>query len=278
MSHFSVLMSIYKGESSTWLEESLDSIVFGSQVTPSQIVCVFDGPVTEQLESVFVKYDSRFEGLIHKVTLPINVGLGRALREGLLHCKYDLVARMDADDVVEPVRFKKQVTLLDENKEVDIVGAMAIDIDGQGREIGIRRVPENNTQIKELLWACPIIHPSVMFRKSKILEAGSYSKYLRRRQDYDLWFRCAKAGCNFYNIQEPLIKYRVTDDSHKRNSLSVAWEQYKIGRNGVKALGLGWRARVGVLYPVIKAVMPLPVRKALIKLVRRFDPRVRKGV
>lgn len=278
MSHFSVLMSIYKGENATWLEKSLDSVVFGSQITPSQIVCVFDGPVTEELESVFTKYDNQFEGLIKKIKLPINVGLGRALREGLGFCKYELVARMDADDIIEPSRFTKQVKLLDENKEIDIVGTMAWDIDESGNAVSLRRVPEKDGQIKELLWTCPIIHPSVMFRKSKVLEAGSYSTHLRRRQDYELWFRCAKNGCNFHNIQEPLIRYRVTDDSHKRNSLSVAWEQYKIGLNGVKTLELGWRARVGVLYPVIKAAMPLPVRKALIKLVRRFDPRVREGV
>lgn len=274
MKDFSILMSIYKNENPEWLKESLSSLIMGSQTRPSQIVCVLDGPVTDELEEVVSSFVNETEVLIDLVRITKNVGLGRALREGLKHCKHNIVARIDADDIVEPSRFTKQLGFLDENPKIDIVGSMAIDIDSYGSIIGLRRVPEKNSQIRRLIWACPIIHPSIMFRKSKVLEAGSYSDKLRRRQDYELWFRCVQNGCKFYNIQEPLIKYRVTENSHKKNNLFVAWEQYRIGRKGVKMLGLGWKAKLGVCYPVVKALMPLTARRVLMKLTRRFDPRV----
>jgi hypothetical protein len=97
---------------------------------------------------------------------------------------------------------------------------------------------------------------------------------LKRRQDYELWFRCAKSGAKFANIDEPLIRYRITDQTYARNSIKVTWTQAIIGFKGSRELSLGFKAQIGVFYPVIKAILPLKLRKSIENIVKKFDPRV----
>lgn len=272
---FSLLLPVYYKDSSNWLKKALDSALVNQGLKPSQVVIVCDGEVSSDLNFLICSYKKKFSEKIDVLRLEQNEGLGTALNKGLTLCRFDLVARLDADDECYPNRFHTQVSFMKENTSVDILGSSAVIIDDNGIESGKLEVPSSHEIIYKYMWACPIIHPSVMFRKSKILGIGSYSTSLRRRQDYELWFRCASEGCHFHNLQEPLIKYRVTDSSYKRNSLSVAWTQYKIGRKGVSLLGLGVKARLGVMFPVVKALLPPPLRKMLTHVANLFDPRGR---
>ena len=52
-----------------------------------------------------------------------NQGLGKALNEGLRHCSYELVARMDTDDICYPTRFEEEVKYMGENPDTDICGS-----------------------------------------------------------------------------------------------------------------------------------------------------------
>lgn len=269
----SVLMSVYKGDEPNWFDEALQSILIDQ--TPAQLTLVVDGPVPEILESIISIYKSNFPAVLDVIQLENNKGLAHALNVGLRHCNHELVARMDSDDISCPGRLKVQQQRFCNDNQLDILGSPAIDINAEGLEVGKRGVPKSHEEIYKLMWTCPLVHPSVMFKKDKILAAGGYSEELKRRQDYELWFRCAKLGHRFANTEEPLIKYRVTDDSHKRNSLSVAWSQYKIGLKGVSSLGLGVKARLGVAFPVVKALLPTPLRKLLTHVANLFDPRGR---
>lgn len=270
---FSVLMSVYARENPQWLRQSLSSILSEQIVKPAQVVLVVDGPLNDELELVIADFQQHYGYILDVCRLESNRGLGYALYEGLLHCKFDWVARMDADDIALPQRFSCQLEFIMRNSDVDIVGSYAEDMDETGATIGERKVPVGAAQIHQLMWTCPLIHPSVMYRKSVVLMAGSYSKTLKRRQDYDLWFRCAKAGAGFANIAEPLIRYRITDQTYARNSFGVAWNQAIIGFKGCRDLSLGLKAQVGVFYPVAKAVLPLKLRKGLEGIIKKFDPR-----
>ena len=101
---FSVLMSVYYKERPEQLRESLDS-VFSQTLLPTEVVLVEDGPLTPGLYNEIERFKSACPQL-KVVRLHENGGLGKALNEGLKHCSYDLVARMDSDDICFPDRFR----------------------------------------------------------------------------------------------------------------------------------------------------------------------------
>ncbi len=117
--NFSVLMSLYIKEKPEFFRHSLDSIL-ANTVLPSEIVVVLDGPITEELRQVLDEFVSKNIGLFKVVELAKNQGLGLALREGILHCSNELVARMDTDDICNPNRFELQLKEFEEDAHLDI--------------------------------------------------------------------------------------------------------------------------------------------------------------
>lgn len=118
---FSVLISVYHREVPSYLSASLQSI-FNQTLVPSEVVLVKDGPLTPELDLVIDEFVAKYSTL-KIVILPENVGLGRALNEGLKHCSHELVARMDSDDICKPDRFEKQIMAFEQQKDVAVVGS-----------------------------------------------------------------------------------------------------------------------------------------------------------
>lgn len=273
MNTFSVLMSVYSKDNPVWLDQSLDSILVNQTVLPSQVVLIVDGPISVDLKKCIEKYKILFPSILDVHIVDNNIGLGGVLNLGLEICRNELVARMDADDISLQDRFETQLEYFDQVPEIDILGTYSIEIDEEGKDLGIRTVPCGHKEIYRSMWACPVIHPTVMFKKSVIQSVGSYSEKLKRRQDYHLWFRCAKQGAIFANLPVETLKYRVTKNSPKKNGIGVAWTQTKIGLQGVAMLSLGWKAYVGVLYPTLAKCLPAFLRNSLTRIARNFDPR-----
>ena len=51
------------------------------------------------------------------------MGLGKALEIGITECQYDLIARMDSDDICHPERFEKQINFMIDNPDVKVLGS-----------------------------------------------------------------------------------------------------------------------------------------------------------
>ncbi len=113
MEAFSVLMSLYIKEKPQYLRECLDSVL-NQTVKPNEIVIVKDGPLTDELEAVLSEYIAKNPDLYTIVPLETNRGLGLALAEGILHCKNELVARMDTDEIGTMFRTVRSVFLKEE--------------------------------------------------------------------------------------------------------------------------------------------------------------------
>lgn len=121
MINFSVLLSVYYKESPLYLSQALYSIIKQS-IPPTEIILVEDGKLPKTLEKII----SQFQGsnsTIKIVQLPDNQGLGKALNEGIKHCSYELIARMDTDDIAKPDRFEKQIKIFEKYPDVDICSA-----------------------------------------------------------------------------------------------------------------------------------------------------------
>lgn len=210
---YSVLMSVYHKEKPAYLKESLHSML-NQSVPPDEIILVKDGPLTAALDDAIAEYAHRENFKV--IALPENLGLGKALNIGLQNCKHELVARMDTDDISKKNRCETQIKMLEDNK-ISVVGSAVEEfMDDDENFIAFRTVVEDSKAISRYMkYRNPMNHPTVMFRKKVIEAVGGYQDcYLH--EDYFLWIRLLEKGFLFKNINQPLVKMRVTDETYKR--------------------------------------------------------------
>lgn len=209
---YSVLMSLYKKERPEYLRIALDSMI-NQTVVPDEIVLVEDGPLTKELYDVLNEYDI----YLHRVKNKTNLGLGLALNAGLKECHNELIARMDTDDCSKPYRCEKQLKLFEEKPYLTIVGSHIDEFNGNITNIiSQRKVPITSGDIYNYAKRRSAFnHPTVMYRKSKVLEQGGYAN-LKRNQDVDLFGRMLFAGNKAENIDEALLWFRTSDELLKR--------------------------------------------------------------
>ena len=216
---FSVLISVYYKEIPRYLDRALQSITDDQILKPNEIVLIKDGPLTKELDEVIEKFKKKYPNLFKIVTLEKNYGLGKALNIGLENCTYELVARMDGDDISKPERFKKQIEIFQKNPKLDIVGSWIDEFIEKDEEIivrSIRKVPETSEEIYQKLKSiCAFNHVTVMYRKSKIIEAGSYLQEFAL-EDYYLWIRMALKRMKMFNYQKSLVLVRMNVEAIKR--------------------------------------------------------------
>lgn len=229
---FSVLMSVYKREKPEYLKQSIQSVL-NQTLLPSEIVIVKDGELTIELTKIIEDYKNNYKDLFKIIEIKKNVGLGRALNKGILNCKYDIVARMDTDDICRKDRFEKQVRLLKADKSLSIVGSWISEFNESIDDIISNRiVPSNNEEIKLFCKRRnPFNHMTVMYRKKDVLECGNY-EHFPWNEDYKLWINMIYMGKKAFNIPESLVYARVNKDLFKRRGgLEYAKMDIKIQRD-----------------------------------------------
>jgi len=273
---FSVLMSIFAKEQPDFFDIALESVWTSQLLKPSQIVIVKDGPLPDALENVIARWKEIIDdNVLTVIGLETNRGLGFALNTGLAQCDYDIVFRMDTDDRCAPDRFVEQFSFFNNNPNIDIIGTWCKVIDSNGNVTGVKEYPTTNMQLRELIWACPLVHPSVGFRKHKIEAIGSYDALLRRRQDYDLWFRAVANNLGLANIPKYLLYYRIDEKYYKKNNFKANLDQAKIGVKGLRLVKAKKSAYLAVYLPVLRSLLPTFIAKQFHKLLNYFDPRKR---
>lgn len=262
MAQFSVLMSLYIKERPEYLKESLDSVL-NQTVRPNQIVVVKDGPLTEELEAVLELFVSEENGLYTVVPLEQNQGLGLALREGIQHCNYELIARMDTDDIARKDRFELQLAEFEKDPDLDICGSHVLEFEGSIDNIVAKRtVPLTDFEIKKYQKRRDgFNHPAVMFRKSKVLESGNYQSCPLMEDTY-LWVNMFLHNAKAKNIDDFLLYFRVGKDMFERRGGWKYYKKYKQGRKMVYKTGyISWLDyHYTLLAQIVVALMPNKIR------------------
>ncbi len=212
---FSVLMSVYKNDKLEFLKTAIESVMHQS-IKPTEIVIVVDGPVEAEMTQLLKTYEKEMT-CFKVIFLEENLGLGNALEVGLSFCSYNLIARMDADDICVEDRFEKQVRAFQEDEELSIIGGQIEEfIDTIDAIIGIRKVPTENEEIRKYIKSrCPFNHMTVMFRKEEVEKVGGYLEW-HFNEDYYLWLRMYLANCKFRNLEDTLVYARVGEEMYQR--------------------------------------------------------------
>lgn len=215
---YSVIMSVYHKEKSEYLKQAIESIQ--AQIfSTNDFILVCDGPLNEPLDAVIAAKKQEMGKILTVVRLAKNGGLGNALNEGIKHCKNELVARMDSDDIAYPDRCEKQMMVFNTYPEVSICSGIVEEFTVDSNIVNIKRVPpETNAEILEFAKKRnPFNHPCVMYKKSAVEAVGSYQDFYLL-EDYYLWLRMLMAGYQGYNIQEPLLHMRAGSDMYLRRA------------------------------------------------------------
>lgn len=206
---FSVLMAVYYGDRPDYLNQAISSILDQSLV-PKEIVIVKDGILPFELENLLNNYKDKFPLLFNFIQIPKNSGLGTALSIGLKKCKYDIIARMDSDDICESNRFSIQINYF-LKFNLDILGCSIEEFNKEPGDLKIFRTPplDKASILKYSKFRNPFNHPTVIFNKQKILQIGNYSSEFLLFEDWHLWVRAIKNNLNTENLDLSLLNFRV---------------------------------------------------------------------
>lgn len=222
----SVLMPVYNAAAT--LAEALESL--GRQSLADFEVVVVDDGSTDHSLAVLEEW-SRTEPRL-RVLRRDHQGITAALNSGLEACQADLVARMDADDRAHPQRLELQAQYLLENPQTAVVGCLVKGFPEEQLREGFRvYIDWLNSLVsaeeiaREIFVESPLVHPSVLFRKAWVLEAGGFQEK-GWAEDYDLWLRLHLQGRKFGKVSKMLFEWREAPDRLTRTDSRYSLENF----------------------------------------------------
>ena len=178
----SVGIPIYNAEK--FLENAIKSVL-NQTFQDFELILIDDGSTDNSLEIArnFEKMDSRIR-VIHDGQ---NKRLPDRLNQLILESKFDLIARMDADDIMHPERLERQVDLL-RNSSYDLVSTSYFTINSKDRVVSSRIITKEELKLDDFYWVITIFYIHPFWLKSWYLDHFYDSKF-DRAEDYELWFR-----------------------------------------------------------------------------------------
>ena len=230
----SVVMAVFNQADT--LEAAVKSVL-NQSFKDFEFIIVNDASTAKTAASLKKIKDQR----VKIITNQTRLGLTRSLNLGLKKARSQYVARMDADDVSLPDRFKLQLDYLETHPDIGLLGSAVSLVGPSGRFLKIKRPPATPEIIRQAaLRFCPFIHPTWMLRRQVIEAIGFYNSEFTYAQDYEFALRVL-SRFKGANLTTPLLKYRV--DSPRAISLRHLKTQERF------ALKARWLALTRYGYP-----------------------------
>lgn len=230
-------MCIYKGDEAAYFREAVES-VFGQTVLPGELVVVVDGGVGRELESALEELSGKY-GKMKIVKLPRNVGVGQASNEGLKYCKSELVAKMDADDLMVENRLELQLAAFEKDSKLTLLGGQLAEFSNdQNNVVSYRKVPKSAKEIRKFARRrSPFNNQTVMYKKTAVAAVGGYPK-LNRAEDYYLFCKLIAEGYRVKNLDDVLVYFRLDDAAIERRRTWRHTKEIINARNEIRKLGI----------------------------------------
>ncbi|WP_411689574.1 glycosyltransferase family 2 protein [Acinetobacter pseudolwoffii] len=207
-----------------YLEDAIKSVL-AQTFKNWELILVDDGSTDRSLEIAQSFVDPR----IRIISDGYNRRLPYRLNQIINEAKYDLIARMDADDLMAVDRLEKQVKVLNENPEIDLVVTSLYSIGNKNEILGKRIFSNHQMQPKEILQGLTnLLHPSLLARKAWC-QRNLYQIDNCLAEDYELWLSAAiKNDFNYLVMQEPLYFYREVENVKKEKMVRGYNTQIKV--------------------------------------------------
>jgi glycosyltransferase EpsE len=251
MPKITVLIGIYN--CAPTLPEALDSLL--AQTCQDFKIVLCDDGSTDDTYSVAKSYADRYDNIL-LISNGVNRGLNYTLNHCLEYADTEYCARMDGDDISLPTRFEKELAFLETHPEYAIVSTPMIYFDENG-DYRAGRAAENPDK-NDFVKGTPICHAPCMVRTSALKEVGGYTDdpWLRRVEDYHLWFKMYAAGYKAYNLQEPLYRMRDDRNAYSRRNWITRRNEFYVKYIGFRMLGISWYRWPYILRPLVLYCLP----------------------
>jgi len=220
----SILIPIYNTPVE-YIKECFES-VDNQSMQDYEVVIVNDGSDEE-----ISKYLDSIQKVKYKIYHKERGGISAALNYGLNLCSYNLVCRMDADDIMISNRLEKQYDYFKSNS-VDILGSqMELFGDQSSKTNHPLIIPRGIMNVSD--WF--MNHPTIMFEKDKIIKSGGYNSNFDGLEDLELWCRCLSLGFSLRNLPDILVKHRRhSSNATVKNNINVIMQKIFFVRNHYK--------------------------------------------
>ena len=261
----SVIMATYK-ESIECLKQSIESII-NQTYNDFEFIIILDNPDNKEHIAFINDYvckDERIKFYINDK----NMGLTNTLNRGLKLAEGKYICRMDADDISELYRMEHQKKYLEEN-DFDLIGGISQMIDEDGNTIySIKKVPTNFKKIKKFIKYNQVISHPTWFGKKEVFDKLNGYRNMPLCEDYDFTLRAILQGFKISNVNECVLKYRMTKDSISRSNL---FEQYLFARYITKQYSEGKVSEVEEAKAYVKKNLSDKNAKRYLKGNERFN-------
>lgn len=209
----SVIMPTYN--CSTFIGSAIKSILLQT-FSNFELIIINDGSTDYTVDVIKKFNDSRIKYFEKE-----HSGLGESIDYGIQKSSYDLIARMDADDIAHPERLQKQLNFLFNNNDVDILSNWYAAFRNNKVRYVVKRSVNHSDIVKNLSIYSDICHPSVLFKRKSVKTLGSFkvNPEYDPLGDYILWLR-NKSKLKFHNLPEVLHFYRERSDSLSTEALT----------------------------------------------------------
>ena len=173
-----------------------------------------------------------------------NKGICYCLKTGVEECSHEIIIKMDSDDIMFPDRVLKQLDFMRENTDCVMCGAniqMFKTLDN-AKEKQLLQLTNHRNKItwdeyKSLKSHWIMNHPSLCYKKSAVLSVGSYNIQMgSMSEDLELELRVLKKYGVLYNIQEPLLYYRIHPDQTTYSGNSLKENHVKLRNKFIEEL------------------------------------------
>ena len=211
----SILMPCYN-INANYFSKTLESIKNQQYPVFINLVCINDGSntiCTKLLKNMLLKFEKSTRWIkVLYIENEKNIGIGPTLCKGVQLCPDEIIFRMDSDDIMTQNRLELQIQFMEKTPNCVVCGGQLSFFTGNSLN-SIMKPTNHPTLTLEQFKTNPrhwiMNHPTLCFKKSKILEVGNYNKDTREiYEDFELQLKILKKYGIIHNIPNIILYYR----------------------------------------------------------------------
>jgi hypothetical protein len=229
MEKVAFIISVYNKDILRYFKQSIESIInqdYGFENI--NIYLGIDGVISNDILQ-YIKVNSKY--FYKTFQNKENYGLAYTLNRIINNLEGEnYIFRMDSDDICRKDRVTKQLSELQKDKDLLLIGSSVIEIDEKHRFLRKKNMPVSMKEIiNYAIVRSPFNHPTIAVKKAFFQQVGVYNEVYKKAQDYELWSRALMKNIKMKNINDDLVYFRISVNYlDKRNSLEGIQREFLI--------------------------------------------------